>query len=70
MEKTEDLIAVDYWASMAFDRNMTDELLRKRFNEFSLKADQMLLNDWKNIRDDRMQHICNILETVIKEKLK
>ena len=44
------------------------EELRKRFREFSLRADKMLLDDWKDRTDERMLEVKKILREIIKEK--
>lgn len=58
----DDLISADYWAGMVDVRGTKDEELRKRFSEFSMDARKMLLEDWKDLDDERMQEIVKILK--------
>ena len=72
MAEGDDLVRADMWASMSFRPGLSDDELRKRFREFSLRADKMLLEDWKKYteehNDERMHQICQILSDVIFEK--
>ncbi len=67
MGQNDDLMQADFWGSMAFNKNAPDEL-RKRFREFSLRADKVLLNDWEDYTDQRMLEVKKILREVIREK--
>ena len=68
MTDNNDLVQADFWVSMAFNKNAPDDELRKRFREFSLRADKMLLDDWKEHNDERMLEVKKILREVIREK--
>ncbi len=68
MGQNDDLVQADFWVSMAFNKNAPDDELRKRFREFSLRADKMLLNDWEDYTDQRMLEVKKILREVIREK--
>ncbi len=70
MAENDDLVRADFWVSMAFNMNAPDDELRKRFREFSLRADKMLLEDWKDRSDERMLEVKKILREVIREKEK
>ena len=56
-----DQMRADYWAQMVDVRGMSDERLRERFHELSFEAKQMLLDDWKDTEDKRMQEVVKIL---------
>ncbi|WP_035784926.1 hypothetical protein [Butyrivibrio sp. MC2021] len=68
MSNMDDLVRADFWASMAFNPDASDEELRHWFKEFSLRADKMLLDDWKNHNDGRMAEVKQIMYEVIYEK--
>ncbi len=72
MAEGDDLVRADMWASMSFRPGLPDEELRRKFRDFSLRADKMLLEDWKKYaeeqNDERMRQICKILTDVIFEK--
>ena len=68
MSDLEDLKQADFWAAMAFNKDAPDDELRKRFRSFSLRADKMLLDDWKDFSDKRMLEVKKIMIEVIKEK--
>ena len=68
MADNDDLVQADFWVSMAFNKNAPDEELRRRFRGFSIRADKMLLDDWKDCTDERMLEVKKILREVIREK--
>jgi hypothetical protein len=60
------------WASMSFRPGLSDDELVRKFKDFSLRADKVLLEDWKKYaeeqNDERMRQICKILSDIIFEK--
>ena len=68
MGEMDDLVRADFWASMAFKPSLPDEELRHWFREFSLRADKMLLEDWKDQNYGRMAEVKQIMYEVIYEK--
>ena len=61
LSNIDDLARADFWASMAFNPDAPDEELRHWFKEFSLRADKMLLDDWKDNNDGRMAEVKQIM---------
>ncbi len=61
-----DLMEADCWAHMVDVPKCTNEQLRARFATFSMRAKEMLLNDWENVSGERMKEVVEILKESMK----
>ena len=60
--KEQGVVAADCWAHMVDVRHTDDEVLINRFRSFTPDAREMLYDDWKDLKDDRMKHIVELLK--------